>query len=286
MICLKLRIYASTSIVLGFASFLACVIGCTPQSSPGPTGAVTKELDVLNLLNGSLRLHLIPAGARILGSDNSMATDPERPRFIYRLDSPIYMGSTEVTLTQYREVIRDTTIQHDPELPVSVTWKQANDFCVALLNRFDSGIPSGWTIRLPSEAEWEYVAMYDRPTGEEWWPLGTPERGKDARTEYDMGKHEWFDANSGGQPHQVGTKLPNSLGIHDLLGNEREWCAGWFSNDSSTLQLALYNMAESGLRPVRGGDYLRRASECRPSIRVGLRDGMTAAFRIVAVRKP
>jgi formylglycine-generating enzyme required for sulfatase activity len=34
----------------------------------------------------------------------------------------------------------------------------------------------------------------------------------------------WYDVNSGGVTHAVGTKVENELGLFDLTGNVWEWC--------------------------------------------------------------
>lgn len=50
----------------------------------------------------------------------------------------------------------------------------------------------------------------------------------------------WWGPNSGGHPHPVGTKQPNSLGLYDLSGNVSEW---------------LWDDVQKNYRPVIYGDY-------------------------------
>lgn len=63
---------------------------------------------------------------------------------------------------------------------------------------------TGKTYRLPTEAEWQLAAS-------------APSDGK-------LEDREWFAGNSLAVSHPVGKKLPNALGVHDILGNVGEWC--------------------------------------------------------------
>ena len=67
--------------------------------------------------------------------------------------------------------------------------------------------------RLPTEAEWEYIAR-----GGNHWDSYTYSGSNE------IDKIAWYSENSDSRPHEVMTKLPNSLGIYDMTGNVWEWC--------------------------------------------------------------
>ena len=73
--------------------------------------------------------------------------------------------------------------------------------------------------RLPTEAEWEYLARSD---------------GQNSLTEYKYSGSDvaddvaWYLENSQNKVHEVKTKNSNAAGLYDMSGNVREWCYDWY----------------------------------------------------------
>jgi sulfatase modifying factor 1 len=125
--------------------------------------------------------------------------------------------------------------------------------------------------RLPTEAEWEYVARYidgttfmrgDAPSG---WQDNNP-----ANTLIETAENNsvaWYTTNSGSMTHPVGTALGNALGLFDMSGNVWEWTWDWYAANYTTA--SPYTDADSKgpttgtNRVVRGGGWLGAASSLR-----------------------
>ncbi|MCB9520900.1 MAG: SUMF1/EgtB/PvdO family nonheme iron enzyme [Myxococcales bacterium] len=84
--------------------------------------------------------------------------------------------------------------------------------------------PSCTGYRLLSESEWEW-AVGGGPPPPPFYTFLTYHWGF---SDADAGEYAWFDGNSAGRTHEVGTRLPNGYGIYDLAGNVREWVWDWW----------------------------------------------------------
>jgi formylglycine-generating enzyme required for sulfatase activity len=149
----------------------------------------------------------------------------ERPRHRVTV-SPLAVAATAVTVRQWREVMGPGK-EGDPELPVTrVTWWDAVRWCNArsVLEGLEPCYELGedeavWRrgangYRLPTEAEWEFLARAGTETA---WSFGE-EEGL-------LGEHAWFAGNSGRRAHPVAGRRPNPWGLYDVHGNVWEWCA-------------------------------------------------------------
>ena len=120
-----------------------------------------------------------------------------------------YMGKYEVTQGLWKAVMgyNPSNYLRDDNLPVErVSWDAAQNF-IRKLNDM-----TGKKYRLPSSDEWSYAARG-----------GNRSRGYEFSGSNNVNDVAWYAKNSNMQPHHVGTKLPNELGIHDMSGNVWEW---------------------------------------------------------------
>jgi len=124
----------------------------------------------------------------------------------------------------YNEPMHNDYFWHDAysDYPVvGVTWDQAKAFCqwrTLYKNAYQKsrkGAAFVNSFRLPSEAEWEYAARGGLQAAT--YPCGN-----------DVNAVAWYSGNSSKMTHRIGTKKPNSLGLHDMSGNVWEWCSDWY----------------------------------------------------------
>lgn len=128
---------------------------------------------------------------------------------------------------------------------IGVSWLDAQAYVKWLAGT------TGKPYRLPSEAEWEYVARAGTRTQYSF--------GKDATM---VGEHAWFLENSGGKTHPVRKKKSNPWGLYDMHGNVMEWCEDiWFGSydDAPDDGSARTDVADTRSAPsnrvLRGGGW-------------------------------
>ncbi len=219
-------------VTLGLA-MAACSEGITPPSPP-------KEV-------------FIPAGAFWMGSktdgrcspddETVMCNNDERPLRCVALPA-FKIDETEVTNIQYRHCIARGACteprfdnsgdydrywkeeRFDDHPVVNVTWDQARRYCE-------------WRgMRLPTEAEWEYVAkgrdenrLY--PWGDDPPMLNCDRATLTANYNHCVARLEIEGATQDGGPvsvaNEVFAKDETRDGVREMAGNVREWVQDWYS---------------------------------------------------------
>jgi len=203
----------------------------------------------------------IPKGVFRMGSLNGPAE--ERPVRQVTLRT-FEMAAHEVTQVEWMTVMGDNPSEFlNDEAPVErISWFDAIEFCNRL--SVQEGLEPVYTIgaevvcnfdadgyRLPTEAEWEYSCRAGT-TGDRYSGNGFS-TGQTCTDEQTMNLIGWYCANSSGRPHQVGRKLPNTLGLYDMLGNVAEWCWDWYEVYSSEPETDPAGPPVGSLRIWRGG---------------------------------
>jgi formylglycine-generating enzyme required for sulfatase activity len=269
-----------------------------------------------------MRMVFVPPGSFLMGTPDEVireqvkrVTEPREALFLasekqreQTISKPYYLSATEVTIGQFRRFVEASRPRYvtlaekatddaeggwgwnprdgwrrrkgffwgnadefeatDDHSISNVAWGDAQAFCRWLTDE------TGQLHRLPTEAECEFAC---RAGGAGLWCFGDR-----AASLPDYG---WFVSNSGGLPQPVARKRANALGLHDMHGNHREWCAVPESADDGDLP----SVAELGheaheYQPVRGGGFVSPADRTR----CGARDwehgrSLGPSFRVLQV---
>lgn len=140
-----------------------------------------------------------------------------------------HISAYPVTQALWTEVMGGNPARYkDPNRPVEhVSWDRAQDFLKKL----------GGNYRLPSEAEWEYVARGGQQTDHHRFS-GSNDLNEVGWYELNAGPHsdletirQYKNQQKGTETHPVGQKAPNQLGLYDLSGNVWEWCQDIYTPD-------------------------------------------------------
>ncbi|MCC7423982.1 MAG: SUMF1/EgtB/PvdO family nonheme iron enzyme, partial [Planctomycetaceae bacterium] len=244
-----------------------------------------------------MKFRIIPPGEFVMGStpeetQQSLRHIPgedshwqeslksEGPPHKVILTQPFYLGSTEVTQSQYEKAMGSTPSHFAPtgtvksradkvngldasDHPVEgVNWNDAAEFCIKLSQQeqfkpfYFRSLESVTTLegtgyRLAVEAEWEFACR-----------AGTATRCWFDDVGESLSQAGWNAGNSDGRTHPVGELKANPFGLFDVYGNVWEWVQdGWSLSYYEQFRETPAvdprgSMQAKSLRVVRGSSFI------------------------------
>jgi len=225
-------------------------------------------------ITNSIGMKLVPisSGAFLMGQDGPAADYnvkkhaekfddadwDEKPAHRVNISGAFHIGTTEVTLSQYRQFQPKHAGERGAadDAVTGVSWNDAVKFCEWLSKK------EGNPYRLPTEAEWEYACRAGTttlfhtgdalPAGFHQWPA-------------DIGLRDRFFPEDQLPPEYrpKGTKLSlrvaqtpaNEWGLFDMHGNVSEWCADWHGPYEAAAQTDPLGRSDGDFRVIRGGSH-------------------------------
>ena len=237
-------------------------------------------------------VHVV-GGTFQMGSTESEAGSDESPVHSVTVDS-FYMAETELTFDQYDAYctaagiskLDDSGWGRGSRPVINVSWYDAVKYSNWLSEQEGltpayeiNGTSVSWNqsangYRLPTEAEWEYVARG-----------GAQSNGYKYSGSNNLDEVGWYWDNSGYKTQPVKGKKANELGLYDMSGNVWEWCWDWYDSYyySSSPGANPTGPSSGSYRVLRGGGLFDDSSILRVAFRSGSSPGSSddIGFRLV-----
>ncbi len=181
----------------------------------------------------------VPAGKFLMGSlETEKNRFPNETSHQVSITKPYFLAKYETTQEQWEVVMgNNPSSEKGQKLPVTdVSWEEVQEF-IEKLNQKIKG-----TVRLPTEAEWEFACRAGTKTSYSW---GDELKPTDAN----------YVNSKNGSPIAVGNFKPNAFGLYDMHGNVWEWCNDWYGEYPLGPVIDPNGPDDGEFRVLRGGSF-------------------------------
>jgi formylglycine-generating enzyme required for sulfatase activity len=211
---------------------------------------------------------VVPAGSFMMGSEGSGGY--EYPRHRVTFARPLAVGKFEVTFAEWDACVTERGCTHSPgdegwgrgKQPVmNVSWNDITHQYLPWLSR-----KTGKSYRLPTEAEWEYVARAGTTTPF-WWgsSISTNQANYDGTGTYGGGPK----GENRGRTVPVDSFAANPWGLYNVHGNLWEWVQDCWNQgyNGAPSDGSAWTTGDCGKRVVRGGGWAYHPQDLRAAYR-------------------
>ena len=264
----KSRLYVRT----GASRVSALVLGLGIAIATGGYRAAGQEVgEVFRDCTVCPEMVAVPSGRFMMGTPEGVGAGyfSGEPRHQVTIKYSFAVGVQEVTFDEWDACARaggcgryrpsDLGWGRGKHPVINVSWEDAWGYADWLTER------TGKEYRLPSEAEWEYMARAGTRAARYWG--GAEEDQCRHANGYDAGAHDELQREYHGPAvcrdgwtftAPVGSYQPNGFGVHDVLGNVREWVDDCFTDSYEGAPTdGSARMSDDCVFPVlRGGSWL------------------------------
>jgi uncharacterized protein (TIGR02996 family) len=202
----------------------------------------------------------IPPGSFLMGGTEY---DDEKPVHRVTLTQGFFLGVYPVTQAQWKAVMgTEPSRFKGPNKPVEqVSHHDCQEFCTKLTTLLEGSS----TVRLPTEAEWEYACRAGTTTHYHFGDVLNADLAN-----YDA-THTWNGSPKGeyrSETTDAGMFTPNAWGLFDMHGNVWEWCADEYRAYKVEGEQENTEQSNDNARVLRGGSWDVNPGSCRAVFRV------------------
>ncbi|MDR1976707.1 MAG: formylglycine-generating enzyme family protein [Campylobacteraceae bacterium] len=194
-------------------------------------------------------------GTFLMGVDSSDGwTAPDEMQHAVNITKPFYLGVYEVTKGEWKAIMGANSdpypaFNNDKYPVTNIKYAQIQEFIDKLNAKEKRTTPDRPKYRLPTEAEWEYVA---REEGAKLtaWSFGNDIAKLEQYAQYNKTGTLVFA--------RVGQKDPNSLGFYDIYGNAYEFVSDFYDVNYGLNSAQLASVTDDPQGPVSGTKKVAR----------------------------